>query len=94
MADAQPDELGEVIEQTRAGAVCSAKKIQKLLRQMESRLDKLTTGSGQPRELQQAMTAYGIMIDKVPVVLRTLRSLEAEAVDDIETGWTVIVRDE
>jgi hypothetical protein len=88
------DELAEVIEQTREGAVRSAKQIQKLLQKMEKRLDGLTKGKGTPRELQQAMTAYGIMIDKVPVVLRTLRSLEAESNDDIAAGWTVVVKED
>ncbi len=95
MTDAAADDLGEVIELTREGVIRSAKKLQALLERMEQRLEDLTMkGSRDTRGMQQAMTAYGIMIDKVPILLRTLRSLEAESVDDIGTEWRVVVREE
>jgi hypothetical protein len=94
LSDKTDDDLAVVIEETREGVVRSARKMQQLLKKMEQNLDGLASDPKDPRRLQQAMTAYGIAIDKVPILLRTLRALEAEAVDDIEVGWNIVVREE
>ncbi len=85
------DELGAVVAETRQSAIDSARHIQKLMRDLAIEME---PGKMPARELRDSIVAYGIMVDKVPVILRTLRSLEAEAVDDIETGWTVVVRED
>jgi hypothetical protein len=93
--DEPKDDLALVVEETREGVIRSARKVQELLKKMEDNLDGLTSkGARDPRGLQQAMTAYGIMVDKVPVLLRTLRNLEAEAVDDIEAYWEPVIKED
>jgi hypothetical protein len=91
--EVQPDEddLAELVEYVRRKSGRRVKRIGEMLDTMET---KLSTMVGERMNIQQAFTAYGIMLDKVPGLMRDLRGLEAESVDDLEAGWDIVVRDE
>ena len=89
----KPSELAAVIDETREGVILAQRQLLKVLRIVGDRLEQGAKGNA-GRDLVQKVTAFGICVDKLPIQLRTLRQLEGEVDADIETGWTVVVRDD
>jgi hypothetical protein len=89
------DELADLVKRTRDSCSKSIDFLERVLRRMEANVDAMVESkTPKAHDIKEGIIAYGVMVDKVPDILKTIRLLEAEAADDIEAGWEVVVREE